>query len=85
MMPILEAKGLSLEDQMMPDSTFRGEARRKGVHETWLDWAIVPYIGDSSQGEKLEDAIDVEPISMLSEIFDDDYEYEEGEYLHSYS
>ena len=37
MMPILEAKVLSLEDQMRPDSTFRGEARRKIIHETGLE------------------------------------------------
>ena len=70
---------------MKPDSTHRGEARRKIVHETGLEWAIVPYTGVESQGEQLEDVIDVVPISMISDIFDDNYEYEEGEYIHSYS
>ena len=28
---------------------------------------------------------DAVPISMISEIFGEDYEYEEGEYIHSYS
>ena len=62
---------------------YRDEQRTKNRE----DWALVPYTGPAdseAQGES-ECVMDAMPYSIISEIFGDQCEYEEGEILHCYS